>query len=422
MDAEDEESPFMIAVFKVLSLGGARRVWASQCRAVVVVSLIHAAFCATAEELKPGAPAKLPGIRSLAFSPDGKLLAAASGEPNEPGTLVVWELDSGKPRFVHEEPVGIASVAFSPDGATLAIGCFSKTASLLDARTGETKRSLAGHENHVRCVAFSADGKTLATASYDRTIKLWDLDSGTALKTLSGHADIVYSVAFVPGKNQLVSGSSDRTSRVWDLSAGEPIKVFGKSEFIVRRATVSADGRWMVESRWDGRVRIRDLTTFDLRGCIRSGGGIECAELSPDNRLLAVCSHERNVKLYGVALRDPEPAERQRIESLIGRWDDDDYQVREAASKELQSLGMIVEPLLRVCLESPATEVRIRSRVLRRQLLSPEPRASLGHPGDVEFVRFSPDGRLLASGDQSGCVKLWDVGSEKESASFSSRP
>lgn len=413
----------MIAVSNVLSLGGVPGVWSLHCGAVVIVSLVHAAFCTAAEDVKPTPAAKLPGIRSLDFSPDGKLLAAASGEPNEPGTLVVWELDSGKPRFVHEEPVGIASVAFSPDGATLAMGCFSKTASLINSQTGETKRLLEGHENHVRCVAFSADGKSLVTGSYDRTVKLWNIDSGMAVRTLSGHGDTVYSVGFVPGTHLLVSGGSDRTSRIWDLESGEQVKAFGDDQFIVRRVTVSKDGRWMVESRWDGYVRIRDLKTYDLRARIRSGGGIECAELSPDNRRLAVCSHERNVKLYDVALRDPEPAERQRIESLIDRWDDDDYEAREAASKELQSLGMIVEPLLNEALESLDAEFRVRARVLRRQIRSPEPCASLeGHPGDVEFVRFSPDGRLLASGDQSGCVKLWDVASGKEAATFTSRP
>src|SRR5271166_437456 len=109
-----------------------------------------------------GKSVRPPGIRALAFSPDGKLLAAVSGEPEEKGEAIVWDLATYKPRFVHREAVGTPSVAFSPDGKVLAVGTFTDSARLLDVATGKLLRSLPGHGKSARGLAYSPDGNTLA--------------------------------------------------------------------------------------------------------------------------------------------------------------------------------------------------------------------------------------------------------------------
>src|SRR5262245_1425462 len=62
-----------------------------------------------------------PGVRAVAFSPDGKLLAAGSGEPKEPGTVTLWDAATRSCRWAHAEKAGVPAVTFSPDGQTLAI-------------------------------------------------------------------------------------------------------------------------------------------------------------------------------------------------------------------------------------------------------------------------------------------------------------
>jgi WD40 repeat protein len=145
--------------------------------------------------------------------------------------------------------------------------------------------------------------------------------------------------------------------------------------------------------------------------------------LAPDNRTLAVCSHDPTVRLFELDLRGPTPEEARRIKQLIAQLDLDDYHRREAAGRELRKIGMVAEPLLRQAMTSKSAEVRIRARRLRDRIRSPQPTAVLkGHPGDVEALQFSPDGKLVASGDKTGVVKLWDVAGRKEIATLTLPP
>jgi WD40 repeat protein len=112
------------------------------------------------------------------------------------------------------------SVAFSPDGRLLASGSGDKTIKLWEVATGSLVRTLTGHTDSVLSVAFSPDGRLLASGSgyYDRTIKLWEVASGREVRTLSGHTDWVNSVAFSPDGRLLASGSKDKTIKLWDIS------------------------------------------------------------------------------------------------------------------------------------------------------------------------------------------------------------
>ncbi|MEH2025364.1 nSTAND1 domain-containing NTPase, partial [Nostoc sp.] len=92
----------------------------------------------------------------------------------------------------------VYSVAFSPDGKTIASASGDNTVKLWNAATGKEITTLNGHSNYVYSVAFSPDGKTIASASGDNTVKLWNAATGKEITTLNGHSNYVYSVAFSP--------------------------------------------------------------------------------------------------------------------------------------------------------------------------------------------------------------------------------
>jgi WD40 repeat protein len=117
-------------------------------------------------------------------------------------------------------PACVWSVAFSPDGRLLASGSEDHTIKLWEVASGSLVRTLSGHTDHVFSVAFSPDGRLLASGAAwpDNTIKLWEVATGSFVRTLTGHTNSVYSVAFSPDGRLLASGSEDKTIRLWDIS------------------------------------------------------------------------------------------------------------------------------------------------------------------------------------------------------------
>src|SRR5262245_1686718 len=119
-------------------------------------------------------------VRCLAFSPDGKSLAAIyrGGSP-----LVIFDVATRVKLLSPRAEGGVNSLAYSPKGDMLAIAA-GNSVKILDPTTGQLIRELSGHQMAVRAVAFAQDGKQIATAGGDRTVKFWDPASGEVLRTL----------------------------------------------------------------------------------------------------------------------------------------------------------------------------------------------------------------------------------------------
>jgi WD40 repeat protein len=163
------------------------------------------------------------------FSSDGRWLAALCGD----GAVQLWDAATGRPqprRWQAWQPAIINpnitatlsnAVAFSPDGRHVAAagGTWNHgQVHLWDVATGETVHTLEGHTLMVNCVAFSPDGRRLASGSNDGTVKLWDVATGEEVFTLRGHHSGVLSVAFSPDGYRLATGSIDLTAKVWDAT------------------------------------------------------------------------------------------------------------------------------------------------------------------------------------------------------------
>ncbi|KAL5365099.1 WD40 repeat-like protein [Aspergillus floccosus] len=150
-------------------------------------------------------------LYSVAFSHDGQLLACGSDDT----TVRLWDIATGTLRLVLEGHTSwVSSVAFSPDGRLLAAGSSDGIVRLWDPTTGALQQSLMSHTGWVRSVAFSPDGRLLACGVDDKTVKLWEPATATLQRTLEGHSGAVYSVAFSPDGRLLASGSSDSTVRL----------------------------------------------------------------------------------------------------------------------------------------------------------------------------------------------------------------
>ena len=207
-------------------------------------------------------------VFSVAFSPDGETLASGNWDKS----IMLWEVRSGNVLHVihgrttrfwglvkdkgdgHTDSVN--SVAFSPDGRILASGGFDKVIKLWDVKTGTLLKTLKGHGDFVLSVTFSPDGKTLASSSYDKSIKLWEVESGQVLQTLRGHQDAVTSVNFRPDGQIMVSGSFDRTVKLWEVNSGRLLSTLKGHKDYVNTVVFSPDGRLIASASGDDTVKL----------------------------------------------------------------------------------------------------------------------------------------------------------------------
>jgi RNA polymerase sigma factor (sigma-70 family) len=365
-------------------------------------------------------------VGTLAFAPDGKILAAVCGEHDKPGTVVRWEVASGREigRFTGHAK-GIFALAFSPRGNTLATGGYDETIRLWDLDSGKEVRTIAGLGTPVYQLACTPDGKTLISRGAENRLRLWDLASGgevngldapewpiaavayapggkllavasartihvwnpavpRRLHKLQGHDSIIMDMAFAADGRLLASGGQDGTLRLWDAVAGKEMHRLAASERWVDHLAIAPDGAtvatWSSGDRpeeirlWDwgtGRVLRRLPVTSETRGVLQTVARLAFA---PDGKTLFACS--------GTHL------------SLL-RWE-------VASGKELPLIGKHDGGLSRLALSSDGRTVAtatLGGTVYLWETATGRPRLIVKGAGYTTTLAFSPDSRLLALGN-----------------------
>lgn len=151
-----------------------------------------------------------------AWSEDGRWLAVA----NSNGVWLYNTADlSAGARELDEDATLVTSLAFSPDGALLATGSADGGVRVTDTASGERRALINAHNAIVTDVAFSPDGALLASASVDGSARLWSPVDGQGLAVLAGPANVVSRVAFSPDGTLLLAMGSNGTVRVWSVPA-----------------------------------------------------------------------------------------------------------------------------------------------------------------------------------------------------------
>lgn len=322
---------------------------------------------------------------SIAFSPDGKILAASA--KNE---IKIWNVESGKELKTlsgHSAPVH--SVAFSPDGKTLASGSWDKTIKIWNVETGGELKTLTGHTYFVETVAFSPDGEMLASGGSDKTVKLWNVKSGKEIKSITGFNYSVFSVAFSPDGKTLAAGSDDHTIYLWETASGKELHKFSASSFYISYAQFSPDGKTLANAMLNDEIKLWKLDNDKPPKTLKlTSGFTEKLAFSPDSRFLASGS----------------------FEGAITIWDADSGNLLKTLSGHSAPIHSIVFSPDGKTLASGSSDYTIR---LWDVASGKELYKLTGHEYSIDALEFSTDGKMLASGETDDDIRIWDAASGK---------
>jgi WD40 repeat protein len=371
-------------------------------------------------------------FQSVAFSPDGKCLAAGSSATNQPGGVTVWELATGKERFRQGHGKEVLSVAFSPDGTLLASASADRTVKAWWAATGVEAFSLKGHADGVTRVVFSPDGKSLASAGLDHTVKVWDVAAGQGPPSLlvAGGA---FTVAFSPDGRLLASGGHEGTVTLWEMATRKEVSTLRGHSGNVASVAFSPDGRRLASAGGDvqkpGEVKVYEVLTGQEAFCLPEAARVATSvAYSPDGEHLASTDLTGTVRVWNL------PAGRQVFtipgvfpsRSIAFSPDGRDLATTSAPAR----LWEVATGKERRAFRGDATWThvlafspsgsRLATTGADRTVKVWDPATGQlvltlkGHTSFVECVTFSPDGQRLATAGGDHTVRLWEAATGQE--------
>jgi len=241
-------------------------------------------------------------VRSVAFRKGGQWLAVAEGTPYGPGAVKLFDVNSGQPVLVLQEPKdAVFSVTFSPDGKLLAAGGADSVARVWNVDEKKLVAELKGHTAWVLGTSFSTDGKFLVTSSDDRTAQVWEVGAWKPVAKLD-QMEPVNGAVFGPNAELVaaaVAGPTDRMirlrrrdntqlARAIDLGVPAPLGVLW-----------APAGNRMYVPLTDKTVRVYDPNSGGHVATLTGHNDwVYGVALAPDGSKLATASADGTVKLW----------------------------------------------------------------------------------------------------------------------------
>ena len=304
--------------------------------------------------------------------------------------------------FVVPEPgVGAVSVAFSPNGKILAAGTADSHIDLWNIATGKQITSLTdpvtdGIADDVNSLAFSPDGTLLAAGDGNGHSYLWNVAGGRLIATLtaSSSAQSVNTVAFSPDGTLLAAGDLDGSTYVWNVASRQLVATLtdpgSVSTVNVNSVAFSPDGQTLAAGDQTGSTYLWNIASKSLTATLTASPGdlIESVAFSPDGKTLAAGDETGSTYLWNLATRTVTVTLYQSDGKGVGTV---------AFSSDGQTLATGDN-------DGPHTYVwDVATSHLITTFTDP------GHSNGVNGVAFSPDGKTVATADGDGSTYLWDV-------------
>jgi WD40 repeat protein len=351
---------------------------------VAVVDRMGISFwdVATARELG-SIPCHLVGPPT--FSPDGNRLAGRADDGR--AIVLIKDVRTAPRRIPLEKASGSNLVfAFSPDGERIAAGGIAgRYATVGESSSGRKLDELPDGGGRVGNLGFTAAGDSVIVPVEEGPVLIWRLDRRVEPFTrLAGHENEVWGLKYTPDGTALISSSDDHLIKIWDPRGGGLRATLEGHESLVAAVAVSPDGTRLASAGFDRTVRLWDLPTGRPRRVLRGHTDrVRTVAFSPDGRWVASAGSDRAVRVWDVERGEP-----------VRNFEDHRDTVRALAFNPRSGL-----------LVSAGDDRTIRGFDVEggREVFALE--------GAQHFpaLAFSPDGSLLASGNETGDVTIWDA-------------
>jgi WD40 repeat protein len=264
--------------------------------------LISVVLMATRGNAETTLKAHKKGVNSVAVSRDGVI-----GSAGDEGVVIIWKASSP----VATRPAGdkagpIHTIAFSPDGKLVALGTMYGQVAIWNHTTGMDVFAIKGHDGRITQAGFLPDGKTLVTVSIDKTARLWDVETGKEKAKLVGPKYAFRALAFAADGKTLFSCDTNGGVTSWSLATNKPIATHPASKGACHALALSPNGKELAAGFGDGTVVVLDPGTGKELRRVKAAASINSLAYASSGRIVA------GTQSSELAIIDPSGAVTQR--------------------------------------------------------------------------------------------------------------
>ena len=338
-------------------------------------------------------------MNSVALSPNGAYLVAATGQGLGAGTARIWDVSSGRQLGRLSTKAGpFWVVAWSPKGDSLATGDHEGTIRTYDAGTWKLSHEFQGPRGPTKFIAWSPDGKALATGDDIGMLWGWDTTNGKRLFRSQVHSKNIDGAAWSPNGEQLATGSWDNSVAVVNAHDGSVVKRLPGHNSFVTTVTWSPDGKWIASGSLESPYLIVwDAYSYQSHTLDGHQNSVERVAWSHDGSYLASASKDNTVQFW-----DARTFNNARIFKLQGSFNSGESlawakAVNQAAAGDEANVLILV----------PQSD-----DVKKLAGYSTDPYSN------IEIAGWSLDGKRLAAFRSNGGAMVWDMDTGNRVGSF----